>query len=109
MKGRQTRRPSGKPPWPIVLIAGVEKAGKSYAAALASGSDLVGRTLWYGIGEDAPDEYARVPGADFEIVEHDGTYRDILAALEWGAAQPRVNGKPTLLVVDSFGRAWDLL
>lgn len=106
---RATRRPTGKPPWPIVLLAGVEGSGKSYEAAKASGSDLVGRTYWVVVGEDAPDEYGKVPGADFEIVAHDGTYRDAVAALEWASAQPQVDGKPTLIIVDSFGRAWDLL
>ena len=56
----RTRRPSGKPSWPIVLIAGAEKAGKSWACAAASGSDLIGRTLWIGLGEDDPDEYANL-------------------------------------------------
>ena len=106
---RETRRPTGKPPWPIVLLAGVEGSGKSYKAAEATGSDLVGRSFWIGVGEDDPDEYANVPGADFEIVTHDGTYRDALAAIEWASAQKRVDGKPSLLIVDSFGRAWDLL
>jgi hypothetical protein len=106
---RRTRRPTGKPPWPIILLAGVEKAGKSYAAAAASGSELVGGTFWIGVGEDDPDEYGKVPGADFEIVEHDGTFRDILAAAEWASAQPKADGRPNLLVVDSHGRVWDLL
>jgi hypothetical protein len=106
---RTTRRPTGKPSWPILLLAGSEKAGKSWSCAEASGSDLVGRTLWIGIGEDDPDEYANVPGADFEIVEHDGTYRDILAAIDWAVAEPAADGKPNLIVVDSMTRLWDLL
>lgn len=106
---RKTRKPTGKPSWPILLLAGAEKAGKSWSCAEASGSDLIGRTLWIGIGEDDPDEYAAVPGADFEIVEHDGTYRDILAAVDWAAAQPAAEGKPNLIVVDSMTRLWDLL
>jgi hypothetical protein len=104
-----TRPPTGKPSWPIVLIAGAEKAGKSWACAQASSSDLIGRTLWFGIGEDDPDEYANVPGASFEIVEHDGTYRGILAALEAAVAAPRVDDRPVLLVVDSMTRLWNLL
>lgn len=104
-----TRRPTGRPSWPILLLAGAEKAGKSWACAEASGSDLIGRTLWIGVGEDDPDEYGNVPGARFEIVEHDGTYRQILAAIEWAAAQDPLDGRPNLLVVDSMTRLWDLL
>lgn len=105
----QTRRPTGKPPWPIILIAGGEKSGKSWACAQATSSTLVGRALWVGVGEDDPDEYAEVPGADFEIVEHDGTYRGILNALTAAVAEPRVNDLPTLIVVDSMTRLWNLL
>lgn len=107
--GRQTRKPTGLPPWPIVLLTGVQGSGKTYKAAEATGSELVGRTFWIGVGENDPDEYGKVPGADFDIVSHDGTYRDLLAALAWASAHPRVDGKPALLIVDSFGRGWDLL
>lgn len=106
----RTRRPSGKPSWPIVLIAGAEKAGKSWACAAASGSDLIGRTLWIGLGEDDPDEYANVPGADFEIVEHDGTYRGFLRAAAAAVAAPRVDeDRPNLIVWDSATRGWNLI
>lgn len=103
----QTRKPTGKPAWPILLIAGAEKAGKSWACAAASGSDLIGRTLWVGVGEDDPDEYGAVPGARFEIVDHDGTYRGILRALTDAAAEK--GDKPNLIVLDSATRLWDLL
>lgn len=105
----KTRQPTGKPSWPILLLAGAEKAGKTYSAAEASASTLIGRTLWVGIGEDAPDEYGALPGARFEIVEHDGTYRAILATLTACAAQPSKPAKPNLLVLDSATRLWDLL
>lgn len=104
-----TRKPTGKVPWPIMLVAGTEKAGKTYAAAEASASELVGRTYWITIGEDQPDEYALIEGADFDIVEHDGTYRSILGAVSWAVTQPKVDGKPNLIVLDSAGRMWALL
>lgn len=103
-----TRRPTGKPPWPIMLLAGSEKAGKSYAAAVASASAVIGRTFWISIGEDDPDELGALPGARFEIVEHDGTYRGILGAIDAAAAQP-ADGPPNMIVVDSSSRLWDLL
>jgi len=105
---RTYTKPTGKPSWPITLIAGAEKTGKSYAAALAAASDLIGDTYWIGIGEDRPDEYGLI--ADFNIVEHDGTYRDILAAITEVAAMPkRADGKQILLNVDSMTRLWDLI
>jgi AAA domain len=105
----KTRKPTGKPSWPITLLAGGEKAGKTYSAAEASASKLIGRTLWIGVGEDDPDEYGAIPGARFEIVEHDGTYRGVLAAVTAAATLPPTGGKPNLIVLDSFGRVWDLL
>lgn len=104
-----TRKPTGKPPWPILLIAGVEKAGKSYAAAAASASPNIGRTFWVSVGEDDPDELGALPGARFEIVEHDGTYRGVLAALTAAAAEHSKGNTPNLIVLDSATRLWELL
>jgi hypothetical protein len=104
----KTRQPTGKPSWPIVLLSGAEKSGKTYAAAQASSSDLIGRTLWVTVGEDQPDEYGAIDGARFEIVEHDGTFRGTLAALNGCAALPS-GDKPNLIVLDSATRMWDLL
>ncbi|MEO5317632.1 hypothetical protein PV761_03425 [Arthrobacter sp. CC3] len=103
------REPTGKPTWPILLIAGGEKAGKSYASAKASASDLIGQTYWIGVGEDDPDEYGAIPGARFRIAKHNGTHQSILAALRDASQQPRVDGKPNLLIVDSGTRVWEML
>ena len=105
----QTRQPTGLPSWPIVLLAGVQKAGKTWSALAASASPLVGRTLYIGVGEDDPDEYSAIPGADFEIVLHDGTYAGIRGAVEDAVAAPPVGGLPTLIVVDSATRIWNLI
>lgn len=104
-----TRKPTGKPPWPITLLAGAEKAGKSYACALASSSNLIGRTFWIGVGEDDPDEYGAIDGARFEIVVHDGSYRGILDALKCAAMEPAEDGKPNLIILDSATRLWEML
>lgn len=105
-----TRQPTGLPAWPIGLLAGVEKSGKSWKAAQASASAMVHRTFWIGVGEDDPDEYGILPGARFEIVQHDGTYRGILNAI-LGASQqePGPDGQPNLIVLDSITRLWALL
>lgn len=105
----QFREPTGKPSWPILLIAGGEKAGKSYASAKASASELIGQTFWVGVGEDDPDEYGAIEGARFLIAKHDGTHKSILAALRDASNQPRVDGKPNLLVLDSGTRVWEML
>lgn len=103
----RTRKPTGKPSWPMLLLAGAEKSGKSYSAAVAASSPLVGCTYWVTIGEDDPDEYGQL--GDFDIVEHDGTYPGILAAIRAAASQPAPTEGVPLLVVDSMTRLWDLL
>lgn len=104
----KTRQPTGKPPWPIILLAGGEKCGKSYAAAALSASDLVDRTFWIEIGEGSADQYGALPGARYEIVEHDGSYPSMLAAAQEAAKVP-TRGKPHAIVVDSMTELWDLL
>lgn len=103
-----TRKPTGKPAWPILLLAGREKAGKTWAAITASASPLVGRTLYIGIGEDDPDEYGILPGVDFDIVVHDGTYPGILDAITAAVNEPH-GDNPTLIIVDSMTRLWNLI
>lgn len=109
MSTLQTRKPTGLPSWPILLLGGREGAGKSWAAIEASASPLIGRTLYIGIGEDDPDEYSLIPGADFEIVVHDGTYPGILAAVRAAVAEPTAGDLPTLIIVDSGTRLWNLI
>lgn len=105
-----TRRPTGKMPWPLLLFAGVEKAGKSWAALEASASPLVHRTFLIEVGESYGDAYAAIPGADYEIVEHDGTYNGIFNAVWAATAAPfGPNGEPNLIVLDSGSVLWDLI
>ena len=109
MTVRRTRKPTGKASWPLVLLAGREKCGKSYTASKFSASDLIDRTFYVEIGEGSADQYGAIPGARYEIVEHDGSHADILAAVEWAASQPTPNGKPHALVIDSMTELWGLL
>lgn len=106
------RDPTGKPPWPLTLIAGMQKAGKSFAAAQASASPLVDRTIWFPFGEDDPDEYGAIPGARFKIAQIDGTYRSLLnamkAALKLETENPNYNpAHPDLWVLDAGGMVWE--
>ena len=103
-----TRKPTGRASWPILLLAGREGAGKTFAALSASASPLVGRTLYIGIGEDDPDEYSLIPGVEFDIVVHDGTYPGILAAIKAAVDEP-AGDLQTLIVVDSMSRLWTLI
>jgi len=105
----KTRKPTGKAPWPMILLAGVEKAGKSYTAAQFSASDLIDRTFFIEIGEGAADQYGAIPGARYEIVEHDGSWAGILEAVEAAVAEPKAGSKPNAIVLDSMTELWGLL
>jgi hypothetical protein len=111
----ETRKLTGIPPWPIVLLAGAEKVGKTWSAVEACMSPIVSGGLWFPLGEDDPDEYALIPGFDhdrFDLVMHDGTYRGLLAAFDKALKEERAakeNTPPKVWVFDSSTRLWDML
>lgn len=104
----KTRKPTGKAPWPMLLLAGVEKSGKSYACAAFSASDMIDRTFYVEVGEGSADQYGALEGARYEIVDHDGSWKGILAACEAAVAEPSP-GKKHAIVLDSASEMWALL
>ncbi|MEU0468954.1 AAA family ATPase [Amycolatopsis sp. NPDC006131] len=109
----RSRRPTGATSWPLILLAGEAKTGKTYAAAQFTGDERVGRCFWLDLGEGCADEYGAVPGADYEIIEHDGTWIDIISQVEEVraiAAEALKQGeKPVVLVIDSMTAEWAML
>jgi hypothetical protein len=101
--------PTGLPEWPMLCLAGCEGSGKSYLSAKASASDLIGRTFYVAVGETGIDEYGAIPGARFQKVRHDGTFMGIARQVWAATSQPRVDGKPNLIVIDSATELWDLV
>lgn len=109
----KTRRPTGRVPWPLILIEGGEKSGKSWACAQFSTSPRIGQMYWIDLGEGAADEYGAMPGANYLVVEHDGTWAQIQGAVDAvkaEAARAAAAGEPpVVLVIDSMTAEWDLL
>ncbi len=109
----KTRKPTGAVPWPLVLVEGGEKSGKSWAMAEFTADERIGQAYWIDLGEGSADEYAAIPGADYEVVEHDGTWRDIfgqVAAIRAEAERAHQAGeKPVVLLIDSMTAEWDML
>lgn len=109
----KSRKPSGRVPWPLILIEGAEKAGKSWSCAELSASERVGQTYWLDLGEGAADEYGAIPGARYEILEHDGTWRAIIEQVEAVRDEAervaKLGGPPVVLVIDSITAEWELL
>ena len=105
----KTRQPTGETPWPLLLVEGPEKAGKSWLAAEFTGDERTGQAYWIDLAEGAADEYAAVPGADYLVVDHDGTWRDIVGAVAEIRSIAARSEKPVVLVIDSMTAEWDLL
>lgn len=108
-----TRKPTGAVPWPLILVEGAEKSGKSWAAAVLSSSDKVGRSLWLDLNEGAADEYGAVPGARYEVIEHDGSWASIMAqvtaAKEEASRAAGAGEPPVVLIIDSVTAEWETL
>jgi len=110
----KTRKPTGAVPWPCILLEGGEGSGKSWAAALLTASERVGRAFWLEIGtEGTADEYGSIPGVKYELLVHDGTWRSILeqvSAAREEARKDQAAGKPpVVLVIDTMTAEWELL
>ncbi|QDP12559.1 AAA family ATPase [Prescottella equi] len=109
----QTRKPTGRPPFPLILLEGPSKTGKTYAAAELTASERVGRAFWLDLGEGSADEYGAIEGADFEIVVHNGSWPSIFAAVEQVhavAARAAAAGEPpVMLVFDSMTTEWEMI
>ena len=104
-----TRKPSGIQSSPVILLAGVAGAGKTWAAVEATAVPEVDRAFFIEIGEGVADAYGAVPGADFEIIEHDGSIGQIRDAIRWASEQPSEPEKYNMLILDSLTEVWDLL
>jgi hypothetical protein len=109
----KSRKPTGEVPLPLILLSGDEKAGKSLVPVVLSRSKRIGAMYWIDLGEGTADEYAILPGADYEVIEHDGTYRDILEQVTaiWheAARAARAGEPPVAIVVDSASAEWTML
>jgi hypothetical protein len=109
----KTRRPTGAVPWPVIIVEGGEKSGKTWSAAMLSTSDRIGQMYWIDLGEGSSDEYGAIPGVDYLIVEHDGSYSQIYDAvteIHRLASEAAAKGEPPVaLTIDSMTAEWDLL
>lgn len=102
-----TRKPTGQVAYPMILVEGAEKVGKSYESFRFSASEQVGRTFVFDWGEGSADEYA--PLGPYEIVDHDGTHTDFISKLRLATQEPSEPGRPNVIVIDSVSVYWDAL
>jgi len=108
---RRTRPATGTTSHPLVLLAGGWKSGKSYALAAASADERVARMTVVEVGGDRGkmDAYGAIPGATFELVEHDNTWADLTAAIAAECDQPPADGGYNILAIDGATSLWAVL
>jgi hypothetical protein len=109
--GLRTHAPTGRIPWPLILLEGQEKSGRSWSIAEFSKSDRIGTLYWIDLNEGAAEEYGAIPGANYQVVEMDtGDYHELLHVLELlhkEASRARDAGeKPVALGIDSGTAIW---
>jgi hypothetical protein len=101
----RTRKPTGLPPWPIILVEGAEKSGKSTTAYSLSASERIGRSVLFEIGERTGDAYARL--GDYEMAELDGSWSVFID--QYSEATIPEGDLPGLNIVDSGTVLWESL
>lgn len=108
----RTRRPTGAVPWPLLLVEGPEKTGKTFRSILLTKSERVGQGYWIDLGEGSADEYGAIEGVNYEIVQHDGSWHDIYQAVrdvyEEAQRAAAAKEKPVVLLIDGMNAEWDL-
>jgi hypothetical protein len=78
-----------------------------------TGDPRVGRSFALDLSEGTMDEYGAIPGANFEIIIHDGTWPSIIGQLEAAVAASRKDKAaglpPCVLCIDSATHEWAML
>lgn len=114
----RVRPPSGVPSNPVILLEGGELTGKTYAALLLTASDRVGRSWMMQLGETDGDPYGAIIDPQgrpvrHQLVEHDGTWLDIITAAEQihaaGHAAVAAGELPPVWIFDSMSLEWEML
>lgn len=102
-----TRKPTGVPAAPLVIVSGLAKSGKSmtaYKLALSSRID------WCGVvdmGEGSAEEYGGDPtDPPYEIIDWGTTWSDLEDTVRWAIAKKPADGKLNGLIIDSGTELW---
>lgn len=102
-----TRKPTGRVAYPTLIVEGEPKSGKTTAALALSADERIGQTFVFELAEHRADEYASI--GDFLIVEHAGSWSSICDQLDAAMAEPEIDGKPNVIIIDTMSAAWEML
>lgn len=100
----KTRRPDPTPPPPVVLLTGDRGSGKTHEMAALASDPRVDRAFLVEWGEADADRYG--PGVPWEIVDHDGSWADIVGQIRAAGLAAARTGGTCVLMVDGMASAW---
>lgn len=103
----RAEKPTGNVAYPLVLVEGDAKTGRSAASYMLSASSRVGRSFVFDMGEGTADEYAHL--GPYEVVRHNGTFTDLRGQMRLATEVPKRDSKPNLIVLDDGTNFWDML
>ena len=101
-----TRRPTGLPAVPQVVVHGPSKSGRTVATAKLSLAPWVDRFFVAQIGTQAWDDYGRF-FPKVELLDHNGTASGVLDQIEAACSVPATSGMLNVVVVDDGTDHWD--
>lgn len=110
MADLKTRKPDVTPQWPRVLLSGEPGVGAEWMAAQLTGDPRLAASFWLEIGDDSnADLYAQADGANFDVIDHDGTWRDLYEQLDTAWEMTREADLPVALIVTSMSGVRSML
>lgn len=102
MSELRTRRPTATPTWPRVLLSGEPGTDGAWMAAELTGDTRLAASYWLEFGEANADLYAQADGADYEVIDHDGTWLDMYEQLSLARETAHAADVPVALIVTSL-------
>ncbi|GHH57412.1 hypothetical protein [Lentzea cavernae] len=116
MTAPRLRRPTGKGGWQRALLTGDESGivDAAWAAAAFTADDRLVTTYWLELNPgETGDVFGAAPNADFEILDHDGTWADIIDQVNaaWEVAHDVASSGPypSALIVHGMSGEWMML
>lgn len=100
-----TRKPTGIPAAPLIMVSGPAKSGKSMTAYKLGLSNLIHQCWVVDLGEGSADEYGGLNC--YELLEWGRSWSDLQDTVKWCVAQPCPDGKMNALIIDSGTEVWD--
>jgi len=97
-------------PWPVVLLSGPSGSGKTHNLAAFSSDRRIAGAFLVEWGEADADIYVASGAPQLHVIDHDGSWPDILGQIAAASAASRSSldeyGMPYALFIDSISSPW---